>query len=462
MIEMGTQRYAAAVNGRRRRPRLAAATLVVAALAASCGSDGEQTGDGAEDATAVVGDGSVSTEDLVGNGSAAEPSPWVDALSLGELEMGGGLGSAATGGAEAIGDPARLGDDWFEYAEPLPPLDGCRFGDPQASVQRVYLNGLSGESAGININVYRSADEAQAALDQITSEGYKPCLEAGFDAIRTKIEAQGIYDEVTAEVIGDAEPSLLDDRPGSTQRYTFEAIGPTSTLTLEATATHYAVGQALVSIEVTPFDDRHKALTEAAAAMVADDIVWTPDPVVDDAIDRLRLSVLGPESPARFYQLIQPAMVDVPSPTDCGGPPAGIGELDGPLWATSQGISAVFQAGTAYPDEAAAIDALALLGETDPACVYGIVSQRLAGTATYDGGEIRTETVNGREMVILDVSMTQELDGSSVPVDVAGITVFVRVGTDVLAWHFIGIRGDEPDLTSLATSAADQLEARPS
>ncbi|MEM9131829.1 MAG: hypothetical protein AAF962_09300 [Actinomycetota bacterium] len=449
------------MDGRRRRPRLAAATLVVAAIAASCGS-GDEPATEADDVTAVSTDkrGDETTDDGTEGDGAPGATGLGDAVTLGRLEAGGGRGSGAVAGAAAVSEVIALGNDWFEYAEPFDPLPACLGSEPQAAVRRIFLNGQTGESAAISIDVYASEAEAVAALDELLGD-YTPCLEAGFAAAQDKVAEQGIYDTVSADLIGQ-EPSLLDGGADATHRYIFEAVGPTSSLTLEATVTHYVVGQAVVGIEVALVGDRHEALTRSAASMVADELSWEPDPVVDEAVDRLRLAVLGPDTPGRFYQLVQPAAVRAPTDTQCAGPDAGIAELTGPVWATSQGISAIFQTGIAFADEAAAIDAMDALAATDPACVYGLISRRLAGTSSFDGGEITVETVDGREMIILDISMTQELEGSSVPVDVAGISVFVRVEADVVSWQFIGIRGDEPTMTDLAAMAADQLEARPS
>lgn len=460
MIGTQGQRYASAVHGRRRRPRLAAATLVVAALAASCGSGGESNSDAAADRDDVTTEQATGTTDATALSDApAAPGMWDGALDLGSLEAGGGLGSAATAGAAAIAEPVALGNDWQVISEAVEAPVECFFGQPKAAVRRAYLNFGTGESVGIGLDVFASTAEAEAALEEILGAGYKPCLEAAFEAFQGKVAEQGVYDSVEAELVGDLEPSLLGTPDGGTHRYVLQANGPTSSLTLDSTVTHYVSGQAVVSIEAALLSDRHELITGAAASMVADDLSWEPDPAVDAAIDRLRLAVLGPDSPDRFYPQFAPAMVIEPTDTRCEGPAAGIAELDGPLWATNQGISAVFQTASSYPDEATAETALATLAESDPACVSGIIAELVAGTATYDDGTIAAETVDGREMVIADISMTQFLDGSTVPVDVAGITVFVRVGTDVLAWNFIGIRGDEPSMTELAARSAEQLEA---
>lgn len=427
---------------------LAIGALVV--LAAACGSAAAEEEVSAPMTPGDSANGAVSTGDARGLGGA---------LSLGQLESGGGVGSAALAGARAIGEPSPLGEGWLDYSEPVPLLEPCLFQEPKAHVIRLFFNPVNTESLGITVNVYVDEGAAAAALDHVMDGGYLPCLDAGLASAEERIIELGVYDTVTVQAQDEVEPTLLVDGQGGTFRYRLEATGPNASVEFETTTTYYVVGQALVGIEASVGADRHQLMTRLAAAMIDDDLVWEPDPSIDDAVDQLRQAVLGPDSPAQFYELFQPATVVAPTDTECEGPGAGVTEMVGPIWATNQGISAIIQSGTSYGDAATAQAAMTALAETDPACVSRLIARRLAGTATYDGGEVSVTTVEGRDVVVADIAMTQLLDGSAVPVDVRGLSTFVQVDNTVVGWQFIGIRGDEPDLSALAVQAAEQLEA---
>ncbi|MEL7157310.1 MAG: hypothetical protein AAFN30_12000, partial [Actinomycetota bacterium] len=429
---------------------------------ASCGLATDEDSTSSSTAAATTGsEPSVTAAALDAPPSAAVAGDWEGALSLGQLEAGGGRGSAAVAAADGIGPSDLLGDEWFEFAQPSAPLASCRFGAVRASAVRTYVNGLTNESIGLRIDVYDTPADAADGLDRLLGPDFKPCAADSVEQMRASVLQLGVYDTVDADPSGTETASLLPEREATSRRYTLAASGPRTRLDFDIVSTSYVVGQALVGIEVALIDGDHEAITSRVASMVDwDDFEWTPDPELDATVDRLRSSILGPESPAPFYQLIQAGTLVASNDLECGGPPAGEAELNGPLWATAQGISAIGQTSLAYPDEATAAEALAGVAEVSTICVYEEIAGLLAGNVTYDSGTVEVVERDGREVVVVDIEMTQRLGGSnSIDVDAGYIVVFVRSRTDVLSFRFIGVRGDEPDLVQLVVDAAAQVEA---
>ncbi|MEM7271516.1 MAG: hypothetical protein AAF547_00425 [Actinomycetota bacterium] len=426
--------------GRRGRLVFAVVVIAITVVGAACGSTDAASSDEAGASTAT--------------GAAS------GATDLGRLEYGGGGGAAGLAIAEAVMINDTLDGTWMPFAQPDAPPASCRFGDPAAELVRTYLNPATSETVALNVDLYRSEAEADAAIEQRLGPDHDRCIDDGLAELRETVIDDGVYDELDVRPPEGVEASLLADRGGFTRRWSLTLTGPGSDFELDVTTTVYRQADAVITIEVSLLGDDHQRLTE----LVAGGVEWAgdapTDPTVDAAVDRLRTAVPAEESPAAFYELFQPAVLTPSFDSTCGGPDAGLVELSGPVWATDQGISALIQRGVTYGSDAEAEAALDAMSDMMPSCIFVRIKDQLLGEVAYLGGEATEVDVDGRRVFLLDISMTQTIDpDNDIQIDVAGITAVTWTGTELLGWEFLGIRGDEPDMAALAVATAERMEA---
>ncbi len=449
----------------RRVPGLVAvlgAALSLAMVVAACGSD--RSADDVDDNAAgdpASGDPTASPADGAADGQSDHAA--TGGVDLGRLEAGFGLGSEASVVLDRLGDNDALAGEWFRFEPVFETVPACHFGDPLASVHRNYLNRRTGESAGFVIQLHPDPASASAAVTTATGEGYGACARAAKERLDETIRAQGVFERLDADLEGRIEPSLLADPDGATRRTTLELSGPGSSLTLDVATTYLARGRALVVVEVALLDGStdHGDLTARLVDLLGDDAVGpAADPALDLAAERMRHAVLGPDSPARFYQLLEPAMLAAGGGPECGGPAHGRLRLVGPTWATAQRVSAISQQTDSYATEAEAVAAFDALSSIDSACVHGELAADMAGTVTFVEATDGLTERDGRTVFTATVRITQRLDGpNDIEVEARSMLVATRVGTELVGWQFLGIEGDEPDLVGLTVAAAERLEA---
>ncbi|MEM8923128.1 MAG: hypothetical protein AAGD35_06470 [Actinomycetota bacterium] len=444
---MGGERHGGSSGHRRSSGALAAIALLLAACGGSS-TDGSGTASGAIDPAtprAVGGDGVSSA----------------DGVDLGRFEFGRGRGSVVVAVLDGLRVGEALDSPWGPFNQAQEPIESCRFGAPEAEVSRAYINRSTGESIGVRIQIYSTPEEASAAFDQLAGDDYLACAADSLDVARSDLLAEAVYDGLEVTQPGPAEPAIVDGLDGGiSRRWELSLTGGGASLDLDVITTAWVEGVAVIGAEVALSSDDHRRLTE----LVGDNVGWEPDafpsdPGIDAAVERLRRSVSTEQTQARFYELIEAAVVEVSNDTVCGGPAAGRAEIFGPIWATGQGVSALIQQGVSYPTETEAAAALEAAAGVDPACLFDDRGVETLGPVTFTGGGVVDEESGGRRVVTVEVSMVQTIDSTNgVEVDVADIITFTRVGTEVLSWRFLGIRGDEPDMATLVVDAAERIE----
>ncbi len=382
-------------------------------------------------------------------------------IELGRLEDGFGAGSVILAVSPDLDSGEVFGEGWVRFSPPAAKaVAACRHGEPVAGLQRTVIDFQTNESIAVSILAYADPDQAAAALEEAIGDGHGPCAAEARAELEVRAVEDGPYDAVTADLVGQVEPSLLAERGGATRWFTVELIGAGTSLRFDVATTSYVVGTSLVSIETSLVAGRddHQLLTEQAAGAVGADGTWDLDPTIDAATERLRRAVAGPDSPSSFYDLLQSATLALDEGDPCLPLEPGLITLDGPMWSTAQGASVIVQRGAAYAEEADAVAALASLAELDVDCEVDLLTDSLVGSISYVDHASEIIERDGRQITVVTVEVTQRIDGSDIDVPVASTIAVTRVGTDLVGWRFLGIVGDEPDLVALVVDAARRIE----
>ncbi len=416
--------------------------LVAAAIAASCSSDSTDAGETEQ----------AETETGAENGSGP--------VDLSRLELGFGQGSLAAQAVDMLFPADELGPGWIDFAAPETDIESCNLLPSLATAKLAYLEVETQSVVEVTIEIHADAEAAESRHAILQSEAHEVCLVDKFDEFQKDFRERTSINVTTERAVGELIDPLLDNPGAFTRWFTAQLDGQGYSDELVLTATWYAQDSIVVGIAVQGIgEERHQELAPLANSLLALETDLAGDPAIDAGVDRLRLGVLGPESPAEFYQLVEAAVVEPPDPNaTCTGEATESARLVGPLWATANSASAIHQGGWTLSDPESAAQRLRVLATVDAACLAEEFNGALNGTIELTETTTRSENIDGRTIEVLEISMLQTL-GEELSAEIAFIQALIAIGSEVIGWQFLGIRGDEPDVVSLAVETVEQFEA---
>ncbi|MDY7101624.1 MAG: hypothetical protein S0880_10590 [Actinomycetota bacterium] len=405
--------------------------------------------------------------------AADEPS----ASAAPSLSTGPGSLAAAI---QPLTVPAGMVDrNWVVFHSLTPDPPECERGDPLAVVASGYSRPEDARSVDIRVELHTDAVAAREQLELLRVD--ETCAEAelaranagddGLGEVSSDAPAGVLVEPYLADVrSSDARTSddenrdaaSLDEHHTFTRAYTGELEGTP----ISGAVSAYVDGRVVVEIDVGTLSDErdgsadHVALTrEIRRLQSAVEVPDEPeaDPLVDDAVDRLR-SVLSAAPPAPRFELSHAVVVQPAGryADGCSPAPAPLAEVLGPGWTGVGGQSLLVRTAHVTEDEAAASALVSALAGDGTAC---------SGTGPLDGvpgawtdaaaGSGSTEVVDGREVALVRRTVRRD---DAPDVEWTEMSTAAAVGAEVVGWRFFGPLGDEPDLVALTAAVAADLD----
>jgi len=430
--------------------------LAIVLLVAACG-----TGDTGATATDTSSNGTV--EQGIGDGpdvqfTWADPDPF-DATF--------GAGSRVVNLAGRMPSDDMLPASWESF-DPFEPseADSCTGREPLASLQTGWVELPGEEFAGypnlimVNFEDHGTPQGAQAAASFLGSEGWDECQRS----MMNQPTSDGV--QLSSDDPAGIDLASVVERDGvRARRQQLVATAFGNEFDLQGDTHVWVDGSVLTAVVIVSDEEASDDLAVTISAALPDTDVHATSPtgqVTDDAVSTLRRGIERDPDVLRFFSTQERALFELPvegdEDCDTNTEHDHLVMMNGPVWISRNGSSAVIQGGFAFEEAAEAraeVDRFERIGVD---CMADISAQ-MAGDVAIDGSSTTRIMVDGVEVLLVHVDFTQLASNFGVPGDIQAVAqrAMAQVGTNVIGYGFVGVAGDEPDLVALTASAAQRM-----